>query len=268
MLSVHPVGAIPPREGLARAREFARRALELAPTLAEAHASLAYALHFQLQWEEAEREFRRSLALNPNYATGRFWHAAHLAARGRSEEAIAEASRGRELDPVSPIINAGVSWMYHFARRDAEAADHARRVLELDPGFAIGRSRLGIALKRLGRHDEAIAELREAVRLSGGAPDLVAMLAGAHAAAGQPAEAERLLKELDGIAQRRYVSAYGRALVYGELGRRDQAFAWLEKAVEEGHGNLAYLRTEPELDPLRGDPRFEAVLRRLGLEER
>jgi TolB-like protein/tetratricopeptide (TPR) repeat protein len=266
MLAVHPVGEIPPREGMSRASEFARRALELAPALAEAHASLAYALHLQLEWPASEREFQRCLTLNPNYATGRFWHAAHLAARGRFEEAIAEASRGRELDPVSPIINAGLSWMYHFARRDAEAADQARRVLELDPGFAIGHSRLGIALKRLGRHAEAVAEFREAARLSGDAPDLVAGLAGAYAAAGRAPEAERLLGELEGVAKRRYVSAYSRALVYGELGRRDQAFAWLEKAVGERHGNLAYLATEPDFDPLRGDPRFAGVLRRLGLE--
>jgi TolB-like protein/Tfp pilus assembly protein PilF len=267
IIAAQGVGALAPRDAAPRAKSAARRALALDDGLAEAHAALAYAAA-TYDWDRAaaEQGFERALSLNPSDATAHFWHAAVLAASGKAAASIEESRRAQALDPVSPIVNAGVAWMLHMARRDDEAIAEARKALALEPEFAIARLRLGLSYIRKGMSREAIAELQAAVRASGGSPDALAALAQAHAAAGEDARARSALAELLALSTRRYVSSYSLATVYASLGESERAFEWLSKACAERSWGLSFAEVAPELDPLRADPRFAELLRCLAPE--
>jgi tetratricopeptide (TPR) repeat protein len=220
---------------------------------------------YEWNWEAAERGFRRAIAVDPDYGTAHFWFAVLLAAQGRVQEAVDEAQRGVDVEPVSPIIAAGLAWMLHLARRHEEAANQARRVLELEPGFFLGQFRLGVSYGLLGRYEEALAQLELGLRASGGGPASLAAIVQVSAASGRASEARRRLAELLEMANQRYVPAYSIAAAYAGLGAKDSAFAWLERAFEEKSLNLALIRVEPEMDVLRGDPRFPDLMRRMNL---
>ncbi len=263
LLSGLQIAAGPSRFSLPKAREAAAHAIALDPDLAEGHAALAYTLLYQWDLEESEKEFERSIALNPNDANTRFWHAVRLAAAGRFEESIAEASRGRQLDPVSPIITAGVSWMNHFARKHDQAAAMAVATMAIEPDFVIAHARRGVAFKHLGDYGQAAVEMGRCLTLSPDNPDHLAQLGQIHALQGRRDAAHQVIARLKELAGTRFVPAYDLALVHAALGERDAAIEWLQRAYDERYGPLVFLRVDPDIDGVRGDPRFDALVARI-----
>ncbi|HEX2714528.1 MAG TPA: tetratricopeptide repeat protein, partial [Candidatus Acidoferrales bacterium] len=259
-------GALAPREALPIAKAAAGRALEKDDSLAEAHSSLAWTkLAFDWDWAGAEREFKRALELNPGYAVAHQWYAECLAGMGRYEEAGAEAKQARELDPLSLTINTIAGWILYFDRQNDQAMAQFRRTLELDPNFWVAHWTLGRAYEQKRMFAEAIAELQRASALSAGSPLSLAALGHAYAVSGQTVGAQHVLAQLKELAEKRYVLPYSIATIYAGLGETDEAFRWLERAYEERSGWLIWLRAEPVSDALRPDPRFQDLLRRIGL---
>ncbi|MGH9936981.1 MAG: winged helix-turn-helix domain-containing protein [Blastocatellia bacterium] len=258
---------LPPKEAMPQAKASALEALKFDDTLAEAHASLAHVkVNYDWDWTGAENEFKRAIALNPRYATARQWYAIHyLTPKGRLEEALAEMSLARDIDPVSLVMNSFMGATLYFAGRSDQAVEQCVKAVDLDPNFGVARWRLGLVLAQEARFDEAITELSRADALSGGSPFMKAALGYAYAVSGRKGEAVKILAELQKRAERSYVSASEIAAIYAGLGERDRAIAWLEKAAEERAFHLVYLNVRPEFAPLRSDPRFADLLRRVGL---
>ena len=265
LLSLSGIAERSSQESIEAARVAAARALELDPRSSEALTALAYAQLWSWDLAESERTFGRAIELNPSDATTRFWHAVRLSAERRFDEAIAEATRAQRLDPVSPIVAAGVSWAYHLAGRHQEAEDYAHRVLSLEPDFAVGLARLGVAQKHRREYGRAADTLERVVALSGRNPDYLAQLGQTYGLAGRADDARRVMDELNALSRSRYVPDFDRALVAAGLGDREGAFAWLERAFAERYSLLALLRVEPDLDAIRADPRFERLARRIDL---
>jgi TolB-like protein/Tfp pilus assembly protein PilF len=257
-----------PKDSLPQAKAAAAKALELDSTLGEAHATLANALvAYDLNLAEANREFRRAIELNPNYATAHQWYAeSGLVPLGQFDEAIAEARRALELDPLSLVINADLGTTLTSARRYDEAIEQLRKTVEMDPGFYYAHWTLGNALELKGRNDEAIAEYKKAIALNDD-PLPLALLGHLYAKIGRKDEALAILKQLRELresSKQRYVSPYNLALIHIGLGEKDKAIQLLEETYEERDGyNIAFLKGEPMLDPLRGDPRFEALVQKV-----
>ena len=252
---------VPVAEGMRRAKEFALRALALDETLAEAHTSLGWVLFiYDWDWEAAAREFRRALELNPRYATARQWFSWSLMAQGRVEEAVAEGRIAAELDPASVSIRRSLGWLLYYARQYEAAAEQLRRAVELNPTAEETHRVLGLVRLQQGKLDEAEVAFREAIALSTELAYARAGLAYACARTGRTAEARAILDHLYREAKERYVSPVTFVTVHLGLGDTDQAFAWLERAREERRGWLCYLKVEPLLDEVRGDPRFGKLL--------
>ena len=259
-------GVLTPKEALPRAEAAAIKALELDSTLGEAHTSLAFTLDgFDWDWGSAEREFKRALELNPGYATAHHWYAWHLALVGRNAEAIAEMKRAQNLDPLSLIISADLAELLVIAHSYDESIEQSRKTIEMDPNFALAHNQLAQAYIQKEMYSEAISELEKAVRLSGGSPICTANLARAYAASGRRNEALKLLSDLKEGSNPVYSRATEIAMVYAALGDKNQAMSWLEKGYEERFNPGVLLR--PGFDPLRSDPRFQDILRRLGLNQ-
>src|SRR5262249_52475709 len=258
--------ALPPREAFPKAKEAASKALAIDDTLAEPHAALAYA-KAAYDWDRpgAEREFKRAIELNPNYATAHSWYSLDLEATGRLEEAIAEAKRAQEADPLSLMISTLVGKTLYSARRYDQAIEQLRKALEMDPNFPRAHYNLGMTYGQVGRHGEAIAECQKAVSLSGGEPGALGVLGYAYALSGKRAEAQKVLAELKDLSRRRYVAPYDSALIYVGLGDKAQALEWLGKAYEDHSLEPTWRKVYPQFDPLRGEPRFQDLLRRMGL---
>ncbi|HEX8773169.1 MAG TPA: protein kinase [Pyrinomonadaceae bacterium] len=255
-----------PPDAFPRAKTAAIKALRIDETLAEARASLAYAMNgYEWDWKGAGAEFKRAIELKPNYATAHYWYATvHLAALGKLDEAISEMTEARELDPLSLIINTNLGWIYYFARRYDDAAKQIHKALEIDENFNVAYFKLGQVYERQGRYEEAIAQYRRAMQLSS---NLWIMPGLGHALAmtGQRDAARQILDELIEMSRERYVSPYFIAEVYRGLGEIDRTFEWLEKAYEHHSDWLVWLGVEPALDGLRRDPRFTDLMRRVGL---
>ncbi|HYY56400.1 MAG TPA: protein kinase [Pyrinomonadaceae bacterium] len=258
-----------PREAFPRAKTAAIKALRIDETLAEARASLAYAINgYDWDWTTAATEFKRAIELKPNYATAHYWYATtHLVAVGKLDEALSEIMQAKELDPLSLIINTNLGWIYYFARRYDDAIRHVRKALELDENFSVAYFKLGQIYERQGMYDEAIAQYRRATQLSS---NLWIMPGLGHALAmsGRRDEAHLILDELIALSKERYVSPYFIAEVYRGLGDIDKTFEWLEKAYEDRSDWLVWLGIEPALDGLRSDPRFIDLMRRVGLPQK
>ncbi|MGH9364573.1 MAG: protein kinase domain-containing protein [Thermoanaerobaculia bacterium] len=256
---------LPAREAFPKAKAAASKALEIDGSLAEARASLAYARHYyDWDWAEAEREYRRAIELNPGYPTVHSFYANCLTTMGRHEEALAESGRAQELDPLSLIITTGGGWMYYFARRYDDAMRQIQKALEMDATFVPAHWFLGLAYEQKGMDRDAVEELRKAVEFSGGGTLMMAALAHAHAAFGRRSEAEKMIGELEALSAKKYVSPYYVALIHAALGDPDSAFRCLEKAYEERSHGLTFLKVDPQVDPLRSDPRYQDLLRRVG----
>ncbi len=259
---------LPPKEAMTKAEAAAVKALEIDDTLAEAHTSLGWVrTNYDWDWVGAEKEFQRAIELNPNYATAHHWYAIYLRRLGRHDEAIAAIERAQELDPLSLIINSFVGKIYLDARQVDQAIDHLRKTIEMDPNFAPAHRYLAAAFAIQGRYEEAIAEYKKAITLSGGSTRDRAPLAHTNSMSGRRAEAQKVLEELKALSKEKYVSPYAMALIYTGLGEKDLAFEWLEKAYEERSFWLSFLKVAPSLDPLRSDPRFQDLLRRMNFPE-
>jgi DNA-binding winged helix-turn-helix (wHTH) protein/TolB-like protein/Flp pilus assembly protein TadD len=257
-----------PQAAMPLARAAALKALEVDGSLAEAYASLAHVkTNYEWDWAEALRLSRKGIALQPDYATAHQWFGIHyLAPRGRLEEAIAETRLARQLDPLSAVFNTFTGAALYFARRYDEAIEECRRAIELHPDFGVAHWYLGRAYLQKGRYQEALPELQRAVTLSGGSPLMVGTLGVGYARAGDRAAAGRTLAELEHLRARSYASALDLADIHAALGDRERAFQWLDQAAAERSFHLIYLKVWPELDPLRPDPRFAALISRLGLD--
>jgi TolB-like protein len=243
---------LPPREAMPRAKAAAAKALQIDPNLAEAHISLGYSAYmFDWDWEASTRHFDRALALNREAVMNSNSYPFYLSVAGRHDEAVRVARAAVESDPVSASVSHTLVVQLALARRVDEAIEESWRTLEIDPNFAVAHDVLGSLLASKGRHQEALAESQKAV---------------VHAQHGQPDAARRIIGELAAVSGR-YTPALAFAVVHLGLGERDQAIDWLEKAYEERYNRLAYLRREPVWDPLRPDPRFQDLVRRIGLPE-
>jgi TolB-like protein/tetratricopeptide (TPR) repeat protein/class 3 adenylate cyclase len=259
LLPSYAAGA--PRDCYPQAKAAAKKALEFDDTLAEAHTSLAKALcNYDLDFSQATREFQRAIELNPNYATAHHWyHDSLLVSLARYDDAIAEEKRALELDPLSLIINADLGRTYYFARRYDEAIEQLRKTLEMDPGFYYTHWNLGRALEAKGALEAAIGEYQKARALNDD-PQVLGLLAHAYAFSGNKTEALKILDQLKELSKQRYVSAYSFALVYLGLGDKEKALHWLEQSYQDRAGyDLGWIKVDPFLDPLRGEPRFEKL---------
>jgi len=259
-------GFVPPSEAFPQARAAITKALGMDDSMAETHTSLAFVnMYYDRDWAGAEREFRRAIELNPNYANGHHWYGEYLSLVGRHAEAVAESQRARELDPLSNIINAWVSSRYFFARQYDKAIEEGRNAVQVDPGFGPAHLVLGQAYEQKGMLREAVTEFETASRLAAGSM-YSASLAHALVGAGRRSEALNLLEVLRTTAKRRFVSSYDLAICEMGMGNKEQTLDLLNAAVQEHSPRVAFIGVEPRFDELRADQRFAALLRSLGLQ--
>ena len=255
-----------PADSMTKAKAAANKALELDNSLAEAHTSLAYVLYsYERNLPESEREFRRAIELNPNYATAHQWFGGgNLVALGRFEEAIAEGKRAEEIDPFSLIVITQLAGSFNYARRYDESIGQSRKAIELDQNFYIARMGLCQCYNGKGLFQEAIAECQRA-RAQNDDPYVFAYLIYAYARLGKRDEAMKALAQLNESAKHRYVSAYTFATAYAGLGDKDLAFQWLERSNADRAYEILWIKVDPLLDNLRSDPRFADLVKRVGL---
>jgi serine/threonine-protein kinase len=260
------INAMPHAEAYSSARAMALAGLKLDESVAELHASLGYVMRFHdWDWIGSEREFRRCVELNPGYANGRRWLAQLLSSLNRFPEAIVEARRALDMDPLSLIIYSAVGDVYFFGRQFDRAIDYYRRCVAMDPGFLPGHTDLARAYEQKGMLDEAISEYRLAAALERSDPGMSAGLAHTLALAGRRDESRAILERLIERHRREFTSTFAIATIHACLGETDRAFEWLDRAFERHDGALGLVRVHPRLDGLRGDPRFASLLQRMGL---
>ncbi len=252
-----------PKEYLPKAQAAAQKSLELDEGLAEAHYALANLKTYAWQWADAEAEYKRAIELNPNLALAHRWYASYLRIRGQHEQAVNEIKRARELDPLSPGVNATVGYLFFGARQYDQAIESLKKTLELDQNYPYAHLFLGFTYAAKGMYSEAIAAYQEAIKLGLDTPSTQIHLGAAYARAGNREKAQAILKRLQ--TSKEYVSPGELAMLYTAMGEREQAFSSLEKAYETHDLQLQYLGVSPEFDPLRADPRFQDLLRRVGL---
>lgn len=258
-------GRMRPKEGFPKAKEAVVKALEIDENSAEAHSSLAF-IKFRFDWDRAatEREFQTAIKLKPGYAPAHQWYSSYLVAVERFDEAIASGKRTSELEPLSFVASSHLGWIYYLAGKNDEAIEQCKKILELDPNSFPARRYLGLAYEAKGMYAEAIAEFERGVKLSG-SPLMLALLGHAYAVSGKKAEAQQVLADLQQLQGQRYVSPYTLAAIYAGLGDRDQAFKWLEAAVEERDIWLMNLKVDPVFAKLRDERRFTDILARIRL---
>src|SRR6266403_1828952 len=258
-------GYLPPSEAWPKAKAAAMQALEIDDTLAEAHTSLALVKeHFEWDWTGAAPEFRRAIELNPNSATAHHWYGDYLANMGRPEEGLRETKRAQELDPLSLIINTTLGWQFYVARHNDQAAEQLRKVLDIDAKFAPARRMLEEVYAEMGKQKEAVAEREKILSLSG-SPELAASIEEDFSKGGYKGVLQSWLDGLTEISKYGYISPYNIAQAYMRMGEKEKTFSWLEKAYEEHDSGLVSLAVEPMFDPIRSDPRFKDLLRRMKL---
>jgi TolB-like protein/Tfp pilus assembly protein PilF len=262
-------GDLPFRAAYPRAKAAATRALEIDGNLAEAHVSLGMVhKEFDWDWAAAGQAYERALTLAPNYATGHQWYGEYLTCLGRFEEGLAELRRAVELDPLALVIHATLGRHgYYFARQYDRAIAQLRQTLEMDERFWVAHLWLALACANVGRLDEALAAAQTARGLDDNL-EITAVLGFTLGRMGRRGDAQRLLDELAHESGQRYVSPMISALIAIGLDDHDAAFRWLEKGYQEKSQMLSELGVEAAFDPLRGDPRFDDLLARVGLRAR
>lgn len=259
-------GVYPPHEVLPKAKDAALTAIRLDPLLAEGHTSLANIhLFYDWDWEAARREFEKAIDLNPNYATAHHWFANYFVVTGKLDKAREEIKKALNLDPNSLVINTDVGWIYQNSREYDKAIHQIQNTLKLEPDFIQAHLALGFTYCLQKKYEEAIQSFEKAKELSGGYPLAIAALSYCYALAGRNNQALELLNQLKEISLQRYIPALYFALIYMGLGDNDSAFEWIDKALQERSGYLAYFAVDPKVDMLRSDPRFREVLKRIGL---
>jgi tetratricopeptide (TPR) repeat protein len=254
---------VSPDDGCGKAKGLAQKALEIDPSSAEAHASLAWAtMLYDHNFALAEKEFERSIELNPRYATGHQWFGLYLALMGRYEEGYTELKRATRLDP-HPIVNQSLGFVFFFAGQYDQAIEQFEKALELDPGLAQAHCVLGLTYVYKGMHEAAIAAGQKAIELSHGGTLFVACLGLAYAEAGYREEAQKTLEQLNELSKQRYVTPYVLARIYAALSEKDEALRWLETGYRERAALMVCLKTDQRFDELRSDQRFQDLLRRM-----
>lgn len=257
---------IPSRQAMPKAKAAAAKALEIDHDLAEAHVSLGYvSFTYEWDWLAAGKHFEQALALNPAYSRAHTFYAFYLSSLGRSEEALAAAKRALDLDPASPAVSHSLAVQLYLARKFDRASKQAHDTLEMDANFAVSYAVLGEAYLSKGMYREGLSALEKYSRLSRGGAAALALLGYLHARSGERKKSLEMIEELKAASKQSFVPALFIALVYAGLEDKDQAFSWLDKAYEERFNRLAYLKVEVLWDPLRSDPRFTDLLRRVGI---
>ena len=257
---------LPPTDAFPKARVAVNRALDIDDALAEAHASLGHIMfQYDRDWSGAEKEFRRAIDLNPNYANAHHWYALSLMWMGRLDEALDQIRQARAIDPLSLVINSNLGFILAAAHQYDQGIEQCRKTLEMEPNFAHARYRLGQIYILKGMNQDAIVELKKAVALSGESPRATAELGVAYARLGDTSEALKLLAELRARSRLRYVSPFNMALINGALGDNRQALDWLEMAYKEHAPSLNLLKLSPAFDSLHSEPRFTELVKRIGL---
>jgi TolB-like protein/Flp pilus assembly protein TadD len=260
---------MPPQEAMRRAKRLAQKAMALDPGLPEAHSFLGAVLSvFQWDWSAAESAHQKAIALNPGSSQPRLVYAVQLTKRGRHEEALAQMGRAMDLDPLNLRFKTVNGLLLYCAGRSDEAIQQLRTVLSLNPGFPQAHRFLGTTYVENGMYEEAIAEHQTAVALTAGSQNDLAYLGAAYAAAGQTGEARKILRDLEQRAiDGEFVGAWARYTIFMQLGETDRALSWLERAIDQHEGIVSWEKVWPASEPLRADPRFQDLLRRMNLAE-
>jgi tetratricopeptide (TPR) repeat protein len=267
---VVPGNPLPPSEKMPKAKEAALRALQLDDRLAQAHTSLARVLAtYDWDWTGAEKEYKRAIELDPRYAIAHQWYSGCLEALGRNTEMMAERKIAQELDPLSLTTNFAMGLTFYYRRNYDQAIEQFQKTLELEPNFPPVLIFLPAAYEQQGKFDQAIAEFQKGLAVKEGGERYLILggLGHAYALSGKKTEALAVLNELKQKSQQKYVPGDSIALVCVGLGDKDQAFAWLEEAYKQHAFQIQFLKLEPRWDSLRSDPRFGALVRRMGLPQ-
>jgi len=260
-------GGTPTAETAPQAKAYAERAIALDDRLAEPHATLGI-VHDQLwEWAEAEREYKRAIELNPNYATAYHWYSIYLKGKGRNDEAAVAIKKAQEIDPLSNVIGINITRLYQLQNNHDAAIENTLKMIELDPGFSASYEYLGLSYLKLGRNAEALASLEKGVESSNRASVALCDLGYGYGFAGKRAEADAIIKELEEKYARKEANGRYIAGVYAGLGEKDKAFEWLEKDFQSRNGELINIRWAIPYESLRDDPRYKDLLKRMGLPE-
>ncbi|HSE34017.1 MAG TPA: protein kinase [Pyrinomonadaceae bacterium] len=256
------------RDAIPLAKAAAKQALQIDPNLAEGHASYAAAPYYDLSWSESESEYKRAIALNPNVATNHYGYALnYLLPMKRFDEAISEVKRALELEPLSIPMGANLAGVYIYARKNDLALEQAKKIFALEPNHVTAQIWLARALCANGRYAEAIALYESKIAADSSTQDLSQVLGYAYAKTGRKSEALEVIRKLDELNKKQYVERYSVGVIYAALGEKDKAFAELEKAYTDRDWGIARLSVDPFLDPLRDDPRFKDLVRRMKFPE-
>jgi TolB-like protein/DNA-binding winged helix-turn-helix (wHTH) protein/Tfp pilus assembly protein PilF len=257
---------LPAQVARSKAHAAASKALELDPTIAEGHAELALVeFYYDWDWHRSEQEFRRAIELNPNYATAHQWYSYYLSAMGRFPEAVEEALKAQQIDPLSLAINATLAGRYRDSGQYGQAINFAQRTLEMDPNFVPAHSVLGATYEAEGSWAQAILEYQKAVELSQNNPTSLAALGCAYGYSGNREKARDILATLRDASKIHYVSAFDMAAVFAGMGENDNAFHWLEKSYSERESQMAFLGITRRMNGVRSDPRYSDLLHRMHL---
>jgi Flp pilus assembly protein TadD len=255
----------PPVEVMPKAKRAAQKALEIDETLAEAHATLALVMSvYEFDRSGGEKEFRRALELKPSDAEAHLWYGLHLAGLGRFNEAVAEVEQAQKLDPASPAMSAYVGAPLYLAHRYDEVIRRLQPIAETHPALQQAHAFLALAYEQKRDWTNSVKEMERAYELEK-EPQSLAQLGHIYAASGRTADARRILRQLQELAHNQYVTAYDIGLLYAGLGEREEAFQWLEKVNQDRSEWFAMVNVDPRLEALHSDPRFQAVLRSVGL---
>ena len=255
-------------EAFPKGKAAALKALELDNSLAEPHAALGVVKRdFEWNWSDAEEAFQRALEFNPGYIEAIHWRATLFSMLGRHEDALREKTKALALDPLSVVVRTDLGRMFYFSRDYERALEHYRAALDMDPSFVVAHLGLAHVYEQTGGFEKAIPALEIGAHLSNDSTFALSKLAHAYAIAGKHDQAHSALAKLHAVAAEKYVSPYDIAMVHVGLREKDEAFTWLQKALEHRSLWLGYLNVEPQLDPLRSDPRFRQLVRSVGLPQ-